>query len=212
MPELVRIIIFVIVAIALGVALFLLFFLMPIKRALQKKNLAKLFYPKVMKVARDNDYYLINNLALDVGKKEPLLIHHLVAGDKFIYVITDVFYEGAVNTNKEDNRWIYYYKKGSKGSVPNPLKINEFALETLSIQSGIAPSYLVGLVIVNNDCYENAQEGEEQLLVPIRNLEKVIASYESRDVKPFVKEELWQTVKDLHDLSERNLSKHGEQK
>lgn len=210
MPELVRIIIFIVIGVILAILLFLLFFLTPIKRSLQKKNLAKLFYPKVMKVARDNDYYLINNLALDIGKKEPLLIHHLIAGDKFIYVITDVFYEGAVSTNKDDNRWIFYQKKGAKGSVPNPLKINEFSLETLSIQSGIAPSYLVGIVIVNNDCYENVQEGEEHLLVPVRNLEKEIASYEAKNVTPFVKSELWQTVKDLHDLSERNKEKkHG---
>jgi hypothetical protein len=205
MPIQVRETIFVVAAVIVGAAFLVWFFLTPVKHFLWRHNLSHVFYNAVMRVARNGDYYLISNLRLKMGKDDFVKIDHLIGGDKFIYVITDEYYEGAINASPSDSRWVYYKKGGRKSDIPNPLLFNKLAMERLSIQSGISSSFLVGIVLINDDCFVNAFENSEGevLLVPISKLEKVVGAYEKKDVEPFVKKELWQIVHDLHELNEK---------
>jgi len=209
MPIQVKLTIFIVGAVLVGSAFLVWFLYGPVKRFLGRHNLSHVFFHSVMKVARNGDYYLLNDLTLKVGGEDYLKIDHILGGDKFIYVITDERYEGAINAKPSDNRWVYYKKKGTKCDIPNPLLYNKLAMDRLSIQSGIASSFLVGIVLINDDCFVNAYENQEGevLLVPASKLGKVVEGFEKKDVQPFVKKELWQTIHDLHDLSGKEEGK-----
>lgn len=211
MPYQVRLTIFICASVIVGLAFFVWFFYAPIKRLVWRRNLAELFYAKVMKVARDGDYYLINKVSVKRGGSGSLLIDHILGGDKYIYVITDCYFEGAINAKSDDQRWVYFKKKGLKEDIVNPLSVNQFALESLSMQSGISSSFLVGIVLINDDCFVNRFDNGDpsSLLVPVSKLEKVVGAVEAKNVTPFVKKELWQTIHDLYELSEKN---HGTDK
>ncbi len=202
MPYEVRLTIFVVlILIVLSFFLFL-FFYPPLRRYLYRKMPVRMFYRTVIKVVRDGDYYLLNNLQLRLDQKTYVRINHLIGGDKFIYVITDRYYEGAINAKPDDYRWMYYERSGGKRFVSNPLLENKAAMERLSIISGIQTSFMVGIVLVNKDCFVNrfSEEEPKNLLVSENKLGKIIESFEQKEVKPFVKEELWQCIQDLHML------------
>jgi hypothetical protein len=209
MPSEVKLVIFIIAASVVGLLFLAWFFYRPLKTFIWRHNVARMFFQRVMKVARDGDYYLVNNLILPIGEVQTVTINHLLAGDKFIYVITDCYFEGALNVKPSDPGWVYYKKGERKENVPNPLFANRFALERLSIASGINSSFLVGIVLINDDCFLNEYSNSEgdPLLVPVGKLEKVIAAYEKKEVPPFVKNELWQTIHDLHELGSKNNGK-----
>jgi hypothetical protein len=68
---------------------------------------------------------------------------------------------------------------------------------------------MVGIVLLNDNCFVNAYPSEEgdSILVPVSKLEKVVRAYEKKDVKPFVKSELWQIIHDLHELNGKENGK-----
>lgn len=214
MPYNVRVTIFSLIVIVLAVLFFLLFFYRPLKCEIQRKNLAKTFYNAVMRVARNGDYYLINGLKVRLDGNNYLSIDHVLAGDKYIYVITDRYFEGAINVRLNDERWINYRKDDRKLDLINPLFENRFALERLSIASGINSAFMIGIVLINDDCFINQLEAqdEENLLVPISKLERVISTYEAKNVRPFVQRELWQAVQDLHELKLKALEEEKDGK
>lgn len=204
MPYAVRLTIFIVCACFLAAFFFCLFFYKPIKRSAARKNPAKLFYRNVAKIVRDGDYYLINELEIEDGDYF-LHIDHLIGGDKYIYVITDLFCQGGISLDPHDASWLLYEKHG-KRMIDNPLLLNQATVEKLSMRAGIDSSFLVGIVVVNNDCfishYQN--EGSSSLLLPLSKLAEVVESYEKRDVQPFVTSELWQIIHDMHGLYKNN--------
>jgi hypothetical protein len=207
MSEAVRLTLFIVCAILASLLFLLWFFYQPVKKALWRKMHDKLFYRRALKVSRDGDFYLLNHLVLKTGSESKLVIDHIIGGDKFIFVITDRYYNGTLNAKANEPSWYYYQKGGKKIDIPNPLMENRFAMDRLSISSGINTSFMVGIVLVNDDCFLNefVSDESESLLVPVSQLEKLIFLYEKKpDVKPFVSKELWQTIQDLHELGERN--------
>ena len=207
MPQPVRLTLFIVCAVLVSLLFLLWFFYRPIKKIVWRKAHDKLFYRNTLKVSRDGDFYLINDLPLKTGSQSRVVIDHIIGGDKFIYVITDRYYNGTLNAKVNDPSWYYYQKGGKKIDIPNPLMENRFAMDRLSIASGINTSFMVGIVLVNDDCFLNAFESDENesLLVPVSQLEKLIFLYEKKPtVKPFVPKELWQAIQDLHELGEKN--------
>jgi|LAHS01.1.fsa_nt_gb hypothetical protein len=205
MSEEVKLCIFIVAAVFAASGLGLWFFYIPIKRFFWRHNRSRMFYNRVMKVARNGDYYLLNKLNLSVGEHDYVTIDHLLGGDKFIYVITDCYYEGALTVKPSDPTWVHYKSEDKKETVSNPLRENYFAVQRLSMVSGINASFLVGIVLLNDDCFVTSYANSEGdvLLVPLSRLEKVVTAYERKDVEPFVKKELWQIIHDLHDLNQK---------
>jgi hypothetical protein len=207
MPQEVRLTIFIIVAIFAGLGFFAWFFYRPLKRHLWRHHPEKFFYGKVMRVTRDNDFYLLNNLVIDSGTAQEVKIDHLIGGNRFLFVISDRYYDGALNAQADEPTWIQYPKRNKKIAIPNPLLENRYAISRLSVTSGISSSYMIGIVLINNDCFVTPFELEPtaSLLVPLSKLEKVVESYENQaNVPPFRAKELWQTIQDLHELGEQN--------
>jgi hypothetical protein len=207
MSQEVKLTLFIVLAVLASLLFMVWFFYAPIKKIVWRRAHDKLFYRKALKVSRDGDFYLLNDLVLKTGTASSVTIDHLIGGDKYIFVITDRYYDGALNAKANDPSWFYYQKGGKKIDIPNPLLENRFAMDRLSIASGINTSFMVGIVLVNDDCFLNPFESDESesLLVPVSQLEKLVFLYEKKEnVKPFVKKELWQTIQDLHELGEKN--------
>ncbi len=202
MPYEVRLTLFIVLTIISALVFLVVFLYQPVRRHLYRNYPVRMFYRTVMQTAKDGDFYLLNNLQLKLDKNDYVKIDHLLGGDKYIYVITDRYYEGAINVKPDDLRWIYYERDGGKRYISNPLLENKAAMERLSIVSGIQTSFMVGIVIVNNDCFVNrfAADDAHNLLVSERKFEKIVNTFEAQPVKPFVKEELWQCIQDLHNL------------
>ena len=72
-----------------------------------------MFYNKVNRINLDNDYFLLNDLLLNLSG-EYFHIDHVLGGEKYIYVITDKFYEGAIVPSTHDPSWTYYTMKERK--------------------------------------------------------------------------------------------------
>ncbi len=203
MPSSVRLTVFIVLAVILAAGLFLLFFYEPLKKAIYRHNPARLFYGKINAMVLDHDYYLINELKIEEGGYE-MEIDHLIGGDKYLYLIFDLFCQGGISLEPDDAKWIVYTKEG-KRYIDNPLIAAEGVLAKLAAKTGIDPSLMVAIVAVNGDCFlspfRNREEGP--LLVPLNRLRETVESYEKQDVPRLEKEELWQTIHDLYEIYKR---------
>ena len=74
---------------------------------LLRKNLVKIYYKNVKKVAYYKDFYLINQLILNVDDNQQIHIDHLLFADKYIYVILDKFYPGKLSGKPEDESLLF---------------------------------------------------------------------------------------------------------
>lgn len=206
MPSEVRLTIFIVICVLLGLFFLFLFLYPPIKNFLRKNYTVRSYYKKIMRVAEDNDYYLINQWAMKwgEGKNEGIHIDHILFGNKYIYVIKDRYYRGAITAKAEDRSWVYYRSKKSKKYIDNPLLLNKIRADRLSISANQPRQYFVSIVLVNDDClvtpFHNLDDGN--YLLSLSQLPKFINNYESRKVKPFSEKELSAVVRDLAALNQ----------
>ena len=209
MPQEVKTTIFIVLCVLLTLLFVALFFDMPIRKIYYHPRPKEFFYRKIMNVVRNGDYYLLNDLNLSLGGGQSAVIDHLMGGDKYIYVFMDFYCEGALSASPNDSKWVYYRKDGKKTFIQNPLIVAKNALIRLTMQTGINSSYLVGIVLINDDCFVNAFQNNDNdiQLVPLGKLQKMVDSYESRPLQPFAPKELRQVI---HDLYELNAKKEAE--
>lgn len=209
MPYEVKLTIFILLAILVfgGILFWLLFPL--IQRKLFSSRYKRFYYDYVNHVVKMNDFYLINNLAFDVGDTQTLSIDHLIGGDKYIYVIIDYYVDGGIKIDPLQPISYVYKKNEKKFEIANPLQVVTHSMNKLSSLSGISSEFLVGIVLINNDC--NVVSVENGLspvkIVRLRELSKFIGEYEKRPVKPFVARQLWQAIQDLHTIKENVQSR-----
>ena len=129
-------------------------------------------------------------------------------------MIKDRYYRGVISGKIEDPNWTNYIGKKKKKVPSNPMILNKIRTDRLSLLTGLNRKYFISIVLVNDDClvtpFENQQE--DNLLVPIGKLEKLIEAIEARkDVAPLKKEQLAIAVRDFAELNQTE-SKHGRKK
>lgn len=181
----------------------LFFALFPfIQRKIYLKNPKKAYWRSIYRLAMDYDYYLINNLTLQNVDNKKLVIDHLLFGDKYLYLIYDVYYDGAVKYKREDNSWLYYYGRGNKINqqyVTNPLLANNKRLKKLAVQTCLDEQYFISIILVNDDCLieEINEINGNEFLLKKKHLKKIINEIESRNVPCLKKNELAYVVRDI---------------
>lgn len=184
------------------IILFLILF--PIfKRRMDFKNFQNKYYKEIRKIADLKDYYLINNLTLRNNNQVLCKIDHVLFGDKYIYVIKDRYYRGAISGEREDNTWLFYSLKGTREEMSNPMKVNLQRLEKLAAITQIDKSFFISIVIINNNCaVKNNVElnGDNSFIVPISKLFKLVKTIENRDVKKMNENQLRYAVEDISRL------------
>ena len=177
----------ILVSIALIVAI-IYFFIVPLfKKKFMYKNFKYVYYKKVYKVAEYNDYLLINQINLkDNDDIIVSKIDHIILGKKFIYIIKDRYYRGALNGEKLDNTWLFFDEKNNKKEVSNPMLKNEERVKKFSAISNIDPSFCISIVLINDDCVvknPNELNSNNSFIISCKKLNKLIKTIEKRKVK-----------------------------
>ncbi len=204
MPYEVRLTIFIILCVIVFGALIIWFLYSTIRRKLFSARYKKIYYDCVNHCVECNDFYLINNLSFDVGSSKTLSIDHLVGGNKYIYVIIDYYIDGGLKIDYHSPISYVYKKNNEKLEIANPIQVVNHSMNKLSSLSGISSDFLVGIILINDDCNVVSIEKSESPvnIVTLRKLSKFIEDYERRPVKPFIAKQLWQAIQDLHNIKE----------
>ncbi len=154
------------------------------------KSLATKLFPErvnrvLYKIAKNNDFLLLNNVKLDILEQK-ISCSHLLISDKFIYCILDRYFENQVDGAIKDKKWIVRNKDGSdKRIVNNPIMLNRYYVYNLNMYftKGAVDEFLViPVTVINNstkipECvYEDANAENE--IVQIKNLKNFIMDFE----------------------------------
>lgn len=206
---------FLIVATLLVLTILFIILYPLIKKAYIKKHYLNYYGRQIYKLSNKEDFYLINELSLESDDKVTKVnIDHLLAGDKYIYVITDAYFDGALEAKASDRSWIYYERKNRKEyykrRIDNQILISEGKMKRLMEITSLDSSLLISILLVNNNCQINEDftlEKDNSFLVPIGKLNKLIINLEKRNVGNINPTELKNAVNDIANL---NLNKkHG---
>lgn len=188
----------------------------PLRKKLIRSNYRKHYHDVIYKIAVLDDYYLMTNFKFKTDLSHTATIDEILIGDKYFYIITCLYFEGELKGNETDSSLICYPSKiGVKKYTDNPLLETKKIISKLSAITGIDPSFMIGIVLVNDNCEvdvvaEKRKDGSE---IPLdekiyffskrKNFEKLIKSIESRDVGTLNAEQLDRLVKSM----EKNIRK-----
>lgn len=201
-----------VVALIVVVALFLLIFF-PARRFLHKARFDYLFYRKVRKVALDKDYYLINRFVFFIDEKSTARIDHILFGNKFIYLIMSQYYDGDLVGKQNDRSLIVVNKKGHKSYADNPIERSKFLASRLSMSTGIDTVFMIGIVMVNDECKIAYESSSKQFYIIQRSrFPALIKAIESRKIGNINAERLDELVKSIDKLNKRNLDNEKSKK
>lgn len=198
---------FLIVFIGLLVLIFLLaIFCKPFNQAIEKKTFSKRVYKKVYKIAKYYDFYLLNEVALNVGNKT-IHFDHILFGDKYIFCIGKKFYSNGLNGNVRDEELFHLLKKDKTELVKNPLILHNERVRYFQSLLTTSKDLFVSMVVINNSCKldEKLTKDHESLLVNLKNLEKLVKRYEKDESVSIIDPvKLKKLVKDIYEIGVKN--------
>lgn len=141
--------IIVIILMVIGSLVFI--FWNKIKELKEKKFFSKEISSKVYQIAVDNDFYLINQVALAIDTK---VIHfdHLLFTNKYIYCIGRKYFSGPVSGRFDDSQWFQYDKKNRINHIKNPMILPKVRLEYLRSALRANEDLFISVVLVNDSC------------------------------------------------------------
>ena len=195
-------IIFLIAAPIAVVVLVVFFIVIPINRKREKNSFKEYCYKAIYKIAFDEDYYLINNFSYRVDSSKIAKIDHVLFGNKYIYLIIDVYYEGDLTGKESDQSLILINNKGKKFYTENQYSVSKALVKSLVDSTGIDQNLLIGVVVVNNKCKIGIETSNKQYYIIQKNrLKKLIRAIESRDVGNINAKQLDSLVKEFDKLN-----------
>ena len=197
---------FIIVCAVVAVALIVVAILL-IRAAYYKKHFTAAYYKKIYKMAVLDDYYLINHFTYTVDDSTRTKIDHILFGDKFIYVIICKYFDGDISGKDNDNSLIYQSKAGKNYYTANPINEIKNITTNLSMISGIDPDYMIGLVLVNDNCRVAIQSTSKQFyVIQKKRLDALVHAIESRPLGKMNEKRLYEAV---HVIDKLNEKKNG---
>lgn len=205
MTDLQAIIVFILLSISLGSLLLLL--LPAIKDWIYKHRYMEIFHKTIIRIAEDQDYQLINPVLFKLDDSTFLKIDHLLFGDKFIFVIKDEYYNGALLGKLKDQNWLFHHYDKQKGKfIKNPFVVNARRIEKLSLLTQLKEDFFVSIIVVNDEAMiDRVSRGDNfSYIVSIKKLPRVIAAFEDRNVMKLDAEKTQLAVNSIYRLSEEN--------
>lgn len=186
------------------------FILLPwFKSQYAKSHLNKMFNRIIYRYVQEKDFYLIPFVKVKLPGNKDVIIDHLIFGDKFIYAVKDLYFQGGLLGKGSDKDWSYYeYKHHQPKSryIPNPFVLNRHRIDKLTLVTGLDPQHFISIILVNNDAMINRIPVSEdnQFIINIRHLARLIDAIESREVPPFKSQVLAQAVIDINEMNTKN--------
>ena len=191
-----------VVVIAIVVLIYLLY-----RRNMMKKNFKYFYYKRLYKIAMDRDYYLINDFLFKIDDSHVGRIDHILFADKYIYIMTDSYFNGDIIGKEDDKSVIVLGRDGKKYYDDNPLITNKKLINKLSLITGINPALLIGICIINDNCRYGIQTSSKSFYyIQSNKLKALIKAIESRQVGAINKEQLASAVKSIDKLNRRKRS------
>lgn len=203
----------IIVFASVAVLVLIVVFYAPLRRIYYEKNLIKIYYRNIKKVAYYKDFYLINKLVLNVDEQQQIHIDHILFGDKYIYVILDKFYPGKLTGKIDDESLLFAFGHGRRQKNPvvvdNPLKQNRTRITKLSLLTGLDYDLFVSIVLVNDDGDFLSIQNEKKMdyLIQRKYLYKLIDNIEKRPIAPINADELERAVQSIAQLNQRDVGR-----
>lgn len=194
-----------ILLVILVVILVLFLFLFPVfRQSLHKRTFKKKYYKVINKLVLDKDYLLINNFII---KNANIHIDHIIFAKKYIYLIKDSYFPGAVEGDIKDNKWIFYPSlKRSISTVENPFIKLHKELENLAYLTGLNPNLFYCINVINDNClvdikiskHPTSKITAKAALIPLIN--EIEASEKVKDINQI---ELEKAANDIARINER---------
>lgn len=194
---------FIVTASLAGLLLLFILFFRPIKRSILSHRYVRNYGRLIYKIALDYDFYLINQFGLLREGNEIRTINHILFGTKWIYVIKDCYYRGAISAKENDASWIHYLNKKKKRYIDNPLKVNAENINQLSMITQIDKNMLISVVVINDDCHVEpfSRTSKTNFFVPKGQLRKLIKALENQEVESIDEKALDAAVKEIDRLN-----------
>ncbi len=193
----------IIVPVVVIIGLFFVIYF-PIKRAKIKKDYKAFYYKRIYKLAMDKDYYLINNFLFKIDDAHVARIDHILFADKYIYIVSDSYFEGDIKGQENDSSIVLIRKNGKKNYEDNPLLINQKLVNKLCLITGISPSMMIGVCLVNDNCRIAVETKSKSFyIVQSNRFKALVKAIESRDIGNINSEQLASAVKAIDKLNRR---------
>ena len=184
------------------VGLFLIFY-RPIVLGIEKKAFHYNVSREVYRIAKDNDFYLLNKVALQLKDGKVIHFDHLLFGDKFIYCIGANYYSIAINGKFNDSSWFKYRRNNKIDIIKNPMRLHRARVNYLSKLFKSSPDLFLAIVIVNDSCLlpEYIDEATAfDKIINLKTLKNLIKDHEKRkDITPMNQEGLQQMVNIIYE-------------
>ena len=156
----------------------------------------------------DKDYYLINDFLFRIDDSHVARIDHILFADKYIYIISDSYFDGDICGKENDNSIIFINKMGQKNYEDNPLLNNKKILQKLCLITGISPSLMIGVCLINDNCRCGVSTTSKSFyLVQSAKFKSLVRAIESRDIGNINKEQLASAVKAIDKLNRTKKKK-----
>lgn len=176
-----------------------------IRNAYFKKHFTEAYYKKIYKIAVLDDFYLINHFSYTVDESTKTKVDHILFGDKFIYVIICKYFDGDISGKQNDNSLIYQSRTGKNYYTANPITEIKTVTTNLSMISGIDPDYMIGLVVVNDNCRVAIQSDSKQFyVIQKKRLDSLVRAIESRPLGKMNEKRLYEAVHVIDKLNEKH--------
>lgn len=138
----------------------LIVLLMPIiKRRQDDKQFFKRVYEYVYQVAKDKDFYLINNVEIAIDTKT-IHFNHILFGNKYIYCISNLPLKGGLSGKFQDEQWFKYDENNTRTVGKNPMLLHKARLDYLISALNVKEEDLfIGICVCNDSCLIDDIEG-----------------------------------------------------
>ena len=181
--------IILILVIVLLLACIIVFFSYPLKLFVEKHRHKKRVYKTLHYFCDEADQLMLNNVVLYLpgDKSEPTKFDHIVFADKYIYVVSSVFFEGGLYGNVEDSALFRRDDKGKIIKIINPVVQNENKVRKLEAVLDVPHSdkMFVSVVVYNPSLIVPkgiAKKDQTSWFLPVTELEKTLKIAEKDDV------------------------------
>ena len=190
--------------VAASIIVVLLAFIFIFKFYYAKKHYREVTYLRLARLARINDYLLLNNYAVDFDDSHVGIIDHILISKKYIFVINDFSLSGVISGDLKD-RSLRVIKDDKKIQyISNPLNYNINLIKRLNLFNHLDQTFVKGIVVIDNDSYVNISSMNDQFVMLTRkNLNAFIYKCEKDDVKPLKEVEIVNFINKL-DKQNRN--------
>jgi len=181
--------------------------LMTLLRTMTSETFVKLATNKVRRFSKRKKLYSIQDLHLLNHDREKVNVNHVIFGNKYIYLISDLFLKGFVSGEVNDNSWVYFNNITKKTHyLDNLNKVSEKNIQDFAGILGISKDLIISICLISNECDVNVNgyKDSEKVIVHYSGLNKVINSFERKQIGSLKKEQIYEQYQKIKSRNEEN--------